>query len=74
MTQFEERVLTDLAELKARMRWLVGDGNEGKLHEIETRMQKHDASLQRMAGVGGTVGVVLTILHVALDYLKVVHR
>ncbi len=50
MTNFEERVLRDLGELKAHMRWIVGNGNEGKIQELETRIQKHEAALQRTAG------------------------
>jgi len=50
MTNFEERVLRDLGELKAHMRWLVGNGNEGKIQELEARIRKHEAALQRTAG------------------------
>jgi len=34
MTNFEERVLRDLGELKAHMRWIVGNGNEGKSRNL----------------------------------------
>jgi hypothetical protein len=74
MTQFEERVLTDLAELKAHMSWLVGNGNEGKMQELEQRVKRQEISLYRLGGVGAAVGGALTIVHLALDYLKVVHR
>ena len=37
MTNFEERVLRDLGELKAHMRWIVGNGNEGKIQELESQ-------------------------------------
>jgi hypothetical protein len=73
MNEFEQRVLTDLSELKAHMRWLVGNGNEGKMQELEVRLQRNEAQLQRMGGIGAAFGVLLTLLHVALDYLKV-HR
>ena len=34
MSDFEQKVLSDLAEVKAHMRWLVGNGNEGKMQEL----------------------------------------
>lgn len=74
MTQFEERVLRDLSELKAHMRWIVGNGNEGKLQEIETRLQKHESALQRMAGVGAAIGAAMTAVHFLFDYLRLGHR
>lgn len=74
MTQFEERVLRDLSELKAHMRWIVGNGNEGKLQEIEERLQKNEAGTQRLAGIGAAFGVVLTLLHLALDGMRMMHR
>lgn len=74
MTNFEERVLRDLGELKAHMRWIVGNGNEGKIQELESRLQRHEAALQRAAGLGVAAGVLLTILHLALDSFRVVHH
>jgi len=74
MTSFEERVLKDLGELKTHMRWLVGSGNEGKMRELENRIQKHEAALQRAAGLGLAAGVLLTILHLALDSLSVIRH
>ena len=61
-------------ELKAHMRWIVGNGNEGKIQELESRLQKHEAALQRTAGLGVAVGILLTILHLALDSMRVMHR
>jgi hypothetical protein len=74
MTQFEERVLRDLSELKANMRWLVGDGNEGKMQELEVRMQKHEAAMQKLGGICAAFGVLITVVHVVLDALRTVHR
>jgi hypothetical protein len=74
MTNFEERVLRDLGELKAHMCWIVGNGNEGKIQELETRIQKHEAALQRTAGIGAAAAVLLTIVHIALDSLRVIHH
>jgi hypothetical protein len=74
MTNFEERVLRDLGELKAHMRWIVGNGNEGKIQELESRIQKHEAALQRTAGLGVAAGILLTIMHLALDSLRTIHH
>ena len=73
MTDFEERVLRDLSELKAHMSWLVGTGAEGKMQELEERVRRHDESVQRLRGMGAAFGVLLTLVHLAVDYLKV-HR
>lgn len=73
MNDFEEKVLTDLAELKAHMRYLVGTGNEGKMQELDVRIQRNEAQLQRMGGIGAAFGVLLTLIHLAFDYLRV-HR
>ena len=74
MTNFEERVLRDLGELKTHMRWIVGNGNEGKIQELESRIQKHEAALQRAAGIGVAAGVLLTILHITLDSMRAIHH
>jgi hypothetical protein len=65
--------LSDLAELKADMRWLVGNGNEGKMHEIEERVERHEAYLQRFTGIAAAAGCLLTLFHVAIDYLRLRH-
>jgi hypothetical protein len=55
------------------MSWLVGSGNEGKMQELEQRVRKHDQTLQRLGGMGAAFGVLLTLMHVAIDYLRVRH-
>ena len=74
MTNFEERVLRDLGELKTHMRWLVGNGNEGKIQELEARLQKHEAALQRTAGLGVAAGILLTVAHLALESMRSIHH
>jgi hypothetical protein len=71
MNDFEERVLTDLSELKAHMRYLVGTGNEGKMQELELRIQRNESQLQRLGGIGAAVGVLITLLQLAFAYLRV---
>src|SRR5271167_923628 len=70
MSDFEQKVLSDLAELKAHMRWLVGNGNEGKVQELEARVDRHEAYLQRFAGIATAVACLLTFVHFAIDLLK----
>jgi hypothetical protein len=67
-------VKTLVQELKTHMRWIVGNGNEGKIQELECRIRKHEAALQRTAGIGVAAGVLLTIVHIAIDSLRVVHH
>ncbi len=73
MSDFERVVLSDLAELKAHMRWIVGNGNEGKIQELELRVRKHESYLQRYTGIAAAVGGLLTLFHVAVDYLRYRH-
>jgi hypothetical protein len=70
MTEFEQKVLSDLSELKAHMRWVVGNGNEGKIQEIEERVDRHEAYLQRFTGIATAVVRFLTLFHLAIDYLR----
>ncbi len=59
MTDFERTVLADLAELKAHMRYLVGSGNAGRVHELAQCVERHERWIQRAGGI-----------HVAIDYLR----
>jgi hypothetical protein len=70
LTAFEREVLSDLAELKANMRWVVGNGNQGRMQEIEERVERHEAYLQRFTGIAGVLACLLTFFHVAIDYLR----
>ncbi|HEY1731571.1 MAG TPA: hypothetical protein VGG15_07470 [Terriglobales bacterium] len=73
LTDFEQRVLSDLSELKANMRWVIGNGGQGKMQEIEERVERHEAYLQRFTGIAAAVGCLLTLFHVAIDYLRMRH-
>lgn len=70
MSEFEQKVLSDLSELKAHMRWVIGNGNEGKIQQLETRVARHEAYLQRFTGVAAAMASLLTLFHVAIDYLR----
>jgi len=73
MSEFEQKVLSDLAEVKAHMRWLVGNGNEGKIQELEEKVTRHEAFLQRFTGIATAVACLLTAVHFAIDLLKYKH-
>ncbi|MGA2904099.1 MAG: hypothetical protein ABSD98_09725 [Candidatus Korobacteraceae bacterium] len=55
------------------MRWIVGNGSPGKIHEIEERVDRHEAYLQRFTGVAAALATLLTIFHLAIDYLRYKH-
>lgn len=73
MDTFEEKVLSDLAELKAHMRWVVGNGNQGKIQEMEERLNRHETHLQRMVGVGSAIAAAITVMNLIVNFLKL-HR
>ena len=77
MNEFEERVLAELAEVKssvaevrAHLRWLLGDGNPGLIAQLQDRVARHEAYVQKAAGVGAVLAVLLTIAHLAMDYFR----
>ena len=71
ITEFEQKVLADLAELRAHMRWLVGNGKPGLIQDLERRVEEHEKFVQRAGGIGAAVGVILTLVHLAIDYMRV---
>jgi hypothetical protein len=70
MTDFEAQVLSELGALKSQMNSLLGVGQPGRLHLLEQRVERHERTVQRMKGIGGGLSVLLTLFHVALDFLK----
>ena len=69
MTDFERRVLEDLSMLKTQIVSLVGNGQPGRLHHLEASVSRHDRILQRLAGAGVLFGFILTLIHLAIDFL-----
>ena len=67
MDEFEAQVLSDLSVLKSQMAALVGDGNSGRLGELERRMEMHEQRWQRAKGFLAAVSVLLAVLEVAVD-------
>lgn len=73
MTDFEKQVLADLAALKVQMHLLLGNGQPGRLHEMELRVERHEAFVQRAGGLGVILGTVLTLIHLGIDYVRLRH-
>jgi hypothetical protein len=70
MTEFERRVLADLAELKTNMKFVIGNGRPGRLSELEQRVAEHERTLQRAGGLAAAGGVLLTLAHVGIHYFR----
>ena len=71
MSDFEKQVLADLTELKAHMRWLIGNGKPGCIQELTERVERHERFVQRMGGIGASIAGLLTLVHLTIDYLRV---
>lgn len=70
MTEFEGQVLADLRVLKSQMEQLMGIGQPGRIAQIEERVERHERSVQRIKGVFAAFGGLLTMIHVAMAYLR----
>ncbi|HVZ59700.1 MAG TPA: hypothetical protein VG892_02840 [Terriglobales bacterium] len=70
MTDFEKQVLADLSELKTNMHWLVGNGQPGWIQRLSARVDRHESLLQRAGGIGAAILTGLTLVHLAIDYMK----
>jgi hypothetical protein len=70
MTEFEGQVLADLSVLKSQMDHLMGIGQPGRLAQIEERVEAHERAVQRMKALVGVAGVLLTVVHLAIDYFR----
>jgi hypothetical protein len=69
MTEFEAQVLADLSVLKSQMKEIVGNGQPGRLSQLEGRIFDHERTMQRMKGIAAAFGGLLTFAHVAIDLL-----
>jgi hypothetical protein len=67
MNEFEAQVLSDLSVLKNQMNGLMGDGNGGRIAELERRMEQHEQNWQRAKGFLAAFSVVLTVAEVAVE-------
>lgn len=67
MNEFEAQVLSDLSVLKNQMVNLVGDGNSGRLGELERRMDHHEQNWQRAKGFLAAMSVLFAVIEVAVN-------
>jgi hypothetical protein len=74
MTEFEGHVLADLSVLKSQMKEVLGIGQPGRLHELERKVERHDHTVQRLKGIAGAFGGLLTAVHVLIAYLGERHK
>ena len=70
MTDFEQSVLADLAELKANMRLLIGNGQPGRIANIEARVDQHEQFVQRSRGIAALLGTLLVLIHLTIDFFR----
>jgi hypothetical protein len=56
MTDFEAQVLADLSVLKSQMEEIMGNGQPGRLAQLESRMHEHEKTVQRLKGMAGAFG------------------
>jgi hypothetical protein len=67
MTEFEGQVLADLSVLKSQMKEILGNGQPGRLSQLEGRIFDHERTMQRMKGIAAAFGGLLTFAHVGID-------
>jgi len=70
MNEFEAQVLSDLSVLKTQMTSLMGDGNGGRIAELEQRMDRHEQNWQRAKGFLAAVSVLFAVIEVAVEALR----
>ncbi|HEX4309071.1 MAG TPA: hypothetical protein VHZ25_03530 [Acidobacteriaceae bacterium] len=59
--------MSDLSVLKTQMTGLVGDGNTGRITELERRIERHEQNLQRAKGFMAAVSVLMAVIEVAVE-------
>ena len=70
MNEFEAQVLSDLSVLKSQMTSLMGDGNGGRIADLEERMDRHEQNWQRAKGFVAAVSVLFAVIQVAVTALR----
>jgi hypothetical protein len=70
MTEFEGQVLAELSVLQSQMKQLLGVGQPGRLTQLEDRVERHERSVQRMKGLAGAFAGMLTLVHLAIDFMR----
>jgi hypothetical protein len=51
------------------MKELLGIGQPGRIAQLEGRMQEHEKTVQRLKGMAAALGGLLTIAHIAIDFI-----
>ena len=67
MNEFEAQVLSDLSVLKTQIANLMGDGNGGRIADLERRMERHEQNWQRAKGFLAAFSVVCAVIEVAFE-------
>ena len=67
MNEFEAQVLSDLNVLKTQINSLMGDGNGGRIAELERRMERHERNWQRAKGFLAAVSVIFAVIEVVVE-------
>jgi hypothetical protein len=67
INEFEAQVLSDLSVLKTQMTALMGDGNGGRLLDLERRMERHEQNWQRAKGFLAAISVLFAVIEVAVE-------
>ena len=67
MNEFEAQVLSDLSVLKTQITNLMGDGNGGRIADLERRIERHEQNWQRAKGFLAAFSIVLAVLEVGLE-------
>ena len=70
MSAFEAQVLADLSVVKSQMASLLGDGQPGRLSLLEERVERHELSVQRVKGFAGAMGLLFTLAHLAIEWMR----
>ena len=70
MTEYEGQVLSELRVLQSQMKQLLGVGQPGRLTQLEDRVERHEQAVQRMKGLAGAFGGMLTLVHLAIDFMR----
>ncbi len=67
MNEFEAQVLSDLSVLKTQMVGLMGDGNGGRIADLERRIERHEQNWQRAKGFLAAASVVFAAVEFAVE-------
>lgn len=70
MNEFEAQVLSDLCVLKTQMTGLVGDGNSGRISDLESRIERQEQSVQRAKGFMAAMSVLFAVIEVAVEAFR----